>query len=127
MYIYLHAKDATFNNDHEYIFELPGGLFLQGEVGLTEIEYSVKRRGKDLKCFDVCCDICDVSLAGDTVLPILRRVHVDKPQNFQIFQPTYYLPLSKPWAASLKVYIRPVHAVKSSFVIETFNCTLHIK
>ncbi len=126
MYIYLHHKDATFKNDSEYIFNIPGGLWLQGEIALAEIEFKFKK-GSSIDCFDVCCNVCDTSFVGKQSSPILRRIHVDKRSKHQVFQSMYYVPVSKPWTASLTINIKPATSQNPSVELETLICTLHIK
>ncbi len=131
MYIHLNKAEATFTSDKEYIFNISSGIWLQGSIGLCEIEYSFKREKKIKivpKYFDICCDLCDTSLLnGNKAVPLLRRIHVDKYKEHQCFNPIYYIPVIKPWTPCIKVYINGSNETLDSFEFETLNCTLHIQ
>lgn len=127
MYLFLNNKDAVFHNKKEYIFDIPGGLWLQDSVALAEFEYTLKKAGRKPNNFDLCCDICDTSYVGPEYLPILRRIYCRKPDNYHNYESRFYIPVSKPWTSSLRLYIKPVPRDDTSFELESFNCTLHIK
>ncbi len=127
MYIYLNNEDATFKSKEEYIFDIPGGLWLQGNIALAEFEYTIKKTGKKTVIFYIYCDICDTSFVGRESLPILRRIFPKKSYDHKIYNSKYYIPVSKPWTTSIKLYIKPIPINDKSFELDTFNCTLHIK
>jgi len=127
MYIYLSDKDSPYfdNSPSNFIVKLPiNGLDLSGEVGLCEIHLEFIN---DVECFDLCCDICDTSVVGENVLPILRRIHTTRRTEYIAFDPIYYIPVIKTQSDTLNLYLRPVHSDSSSVALKTLNCTLHIK
>ncbi len=76
MYIHLNKAEATFTSDKEYIFNISSRIWLQGSIGLCEIEYSFKREKKIKivpKYFDICCDLCDTSLLNGNKRRRIKR------------------------------------------------------
>ena len=109
-----------------YLIYTYTGLPLDSEIGLCEINWNMK--DSSIPCFDLCCDVCDTSIVGSSSLPILRRVHVNRQKkNYLMFNPINYIPVIKPFATNIVVYLRGVTADLSSVAFETLNCTLHVK
>lgn len=130
MYVYLNKNEATFKGGKEYIFNIESGLWLQGTIGLCEIEYEFTRdhKKKVPKYIDICCDLCDTSLLnGNQSAHLLRRIHVDKAKGHQCFNPVYYIPVIKPWTPCITIYIKGSKETLDSFEFKTLNCTLHIQ
>ena len=129
MYLYVSDKDsqATFvNTPQDFLVKLPGGLNLSGEIGLCEIHIEFVN---EAKCIDLCCDLCDTSIVGETANPLLRRIHLQGSRLEQsiVFDPVYYIPVIKPQSDTLRLYIKTPSSESSSVAIKTVSCTLHIK
>ena len=127
MYVYLSKADARDSSSKtEFTINLPSnGIYPSGEIGLCEIYFKFNRPHVD--CFDLCCDLCDISIVGDHSERILRRVHVERIKKHLTFDPVFYIPVIKPWAPSITLYIKGVRPDFESVELETLNCTLHIR
>lgn len=127
MYLYLSKADAQDSSSKtEFIINLPpNGIYPSGEIGLCEIYFKFNRPNVD--CFDLCCDLCDTSIVGGCSERILRRVHVERVKKHLTFDSVFYIPVIKPWVASITLYIKGVQSDFSSVELEMLNCTLHIR
>ena len=114
----------TNNSPNDFLVKIPSGLNLSGKIGLCEIHLEFNQ---DVKCVDLCCDLCDTSVVGEEGLSILRRIHVRRREEHITFDPIFYIPVIKPQSETLRLYLRSVQPNSSSVALKTLNCTLHIK
>ena len=120
MFLYI---NKTCHSPNCYLY-FPYNYEIAGEIGLSEIKFEFNGEATS---FDLCCDICESSLTQENQLPILRRIYTSKKPQIISFDPIHYVPIIKPRATYLTVYLRPVSNSSSSVDIKTLQCTLHIK
>lgn len=72
-------------------------------------------------------DIVDYQYVGDTMTSLLRAVHFPKDSKFITFPNIHYLPLSKAYLNSIRIYIRDVTGNPYPFTDGTALCKVHIR
>ena len=103
--------------------ELPIPMDIEGYVcGIIEMNGKLSMYKGDLF---LCSDICEESVAGETVMPVLRNIK-RRPNGVIINDLTHviWLKIIRPKITSIRVYIANVRGDIMSFGDDKLKCTL---
>ena len=118
-----YMKSLYISTSGDMTLELPVPLEVDGYVcGIIEMAGQLKRNPGDIF---LCSDICEESLAGETVMPVLRRIRrrgdglILNDVNHVI-----WLRIIRPKLTSIRFYIANGKGDIMSFGDEKLKCTL---
>lgn len=116
------------NQTWNFRVRLPRSLPLKGywTVELTEISILRVESTKFQNEIYVYCSLCDDSIVGDQLLPLLRRVYIEKTGN-AIFLRPYRIPLRFNDLRDVHVYIKDSQGRDASFLAEELTVTLVLR
>jgi len=124
-FLFLASRDSKEshpeNRTSSFIVELPRPLNLEGVwvCGLKEIYFSSEIKGQGQ--VEVYCNICEESIVGSSLKPLLRRIPLERQQQHFTFQDTYYVKVSRPQIQRVEISIRG-----SPFESGDTWCVLHL-
>lgn len=131
-YLYLTSEDSKEthpeNNSFDFTVELPRSLTLEGdwECSLKELGFSNQIKSDFLY---ICSDICEESLACDTVYPILRVIYNDQKRKWKAltFQDPFYIKLRRQNVSRIRIFIRGRRLEPLVTENTLLKCTVHLR
>jgi hypothetical protein len=110
-WVYLSSQDSAslYRDNHGGNFTIQLPKVLQGngdwEVALTEIK--LPPLGPRIKTIEVCTDICEHTIVGDELHPILRRIALLSPEkeSFHSFHTNIYRKGTGTNVHQIKIYL----------------------
>lgn len=105
------------NQPYSFRVHLPRPLNLRGVWTVSLLEFSLdpgKSKQQGFPEVFLCSNICDDTIVGDTELPLLRRIYLDK-ENI-IYQSPYEVPIKLGQFQDIHVYIRDAKNSPASFL-----------
>ena len=124
-FLFLSSRDSKEshpeNKPSSFIVELSRPLNLEGlwVCGLKEIHFTSMISAKGH--LEVCSNICEESIVGSTLKPVLRRIPLNRQKQHFTFQDTYYFKVSRPQIQRVEISIRG-----SPFESGDAWCVLHL-
>ena len=119
------------NKPTNFTVELPQTLYLDGnwECAICELKYIPIREYNTLRFFYLCSDICEQSIAGKKIVPILRQCVCYKDSEIidERFEHLFYLPVTRDQIRHLTIYLRDEFLNVIPNEIKTLRCTLHLR
>lgn len=118
------------NKAYHFKCHLNTPLHLEGvwRVALLEANVSAKKQLKTLKPLYVYSNICGESIVDGDQEPLLRKLQVNSPNNWDvIFEAGHYIPLKINNIADTDIYITTKEGVLASFLDQPSSVTLHFK
>ena len=114
------------NKPTSFVTELPRPLHLKGfwVCSLREFHLTTDTIHDDY--FYVCSNICEDSIVGETLQPVLRRIPVKSPLTFAFYD-TFHFKVSKSDLQRIEISIRDSAFKKIDISTGTVLCTLHLQ
>ena len=129
-YVLVSSNDSTSyfpaNVAADFKIHLKRRMILQGHwvCALTELHCQNPVR-KGIKAMCVYSNICDTSIIGDDVAPLMRRIPIQNTTNYE-FKNRNYIRVALSEIGMIHIYIK-TDRYKGMRIAGAVNCTLHFK
>lgn len=113
------------NRVYDFRVNIPKTIHLSGNWNVTLLEFAYQlNKTSPEKDIYVCCDLCSNTIVGDTEIPLLRRLYLNRKAENLIFSSPYGVPLKTGTIQEIHIYLTTSKNELASFLTGQLTITL---